>query len=96
MTFEKSVDGQALSFALKCDLPALKRVALRYVHSAILKFPGATTKIAEHLGISTSTYHNWLNTIEELRELHYGERPEKMIGRVPKALKVTKRRSKAS
>lgn len=91
-----SHNAMALGYALKCDYDDLKKVALRRVRRAIENNSGATTKIAAELEVSTSVYQAWVNMIPEVRELHYKERPEVMIGRKPRALMTPQERRSAA
>lgn len=94
-TYSRSIDGQALSYALRCSFPEMKASALRRVKAAIVLHDGATTKIAGELGIAVATYQGWLKNVPEVRDAHYEVRPEVVRGRKPRVLMTPHERRKA-
>lgn len=81
-----SKNGLAIRHALNSDLDDMKRVALRHVHAAIIKHNAAASLVAKEIGVARSTYQVWVDSIPEVRELHYRYRPANTPGRVPRSL----------
>ena len=79
-------DKRAIRHSLECSIPTLKRAALDHV-KAVVRGLDTVAAITERLGISRSTWWEWVQASPELRKLADAQRDESTTGPVPDRLK---------
>lgn len=64
----------ALSASLACDMPEMRRLAVRLIQRAQKRHLGGTFALCAELGITPRGYQRMLENHDDLRLSHYAER----------------------